>query len=112
MKTPSVPRLPAVVKQYFGASNRRDVAAIAECFTREASIGDQFGSHRGRAAIQQWIEETTRRYQPTFLPIKPVATETDFAITVSVSGHFPGSPVLLDFHFRIRRRKIAAMAIE
>jgi ketosteroid isomerase-like protein len=112
MKTNSIPRLPAVVKRYFEASNRRDVAATADCFTRDAAVEDQFGRHDGRAAIQQWIEEITRKYQPTFVLLKPAATEADMALTVSVSGHFPGSPVQLDFHFRLRCRKIAAMTIE
>jgi hypothetical protein len=112
MKTHSNPRLPAVVKQFFGASNRRDVAATAECFTSDATVNDQFGSHRGRAAIERWIAETTRKYEPTFLPLKPAATGAGLAMTVSVSGTFPGSPVQLCFHFRLRRRKIAAMAIE
>ncbi|MDB6169626.1 MAG: hypothetical protein JWM88_2490 [Verrucomicrobia bacterium] len=112
MKTNSTLRPPAVVKRYFETSNRRDVAAITECFTRDAAVEDQFGRRDGRAAIQQWIEEITRKYEPTFVPLKPAATEADVAITVSVSGHFPGSPVQLDFHFRLRCRKIAAMTIE
>jgi ketosteroid isomerase-like protein len=112
MNPPSIPRLPAVVQHYFGASNRRDVAATVECFTGDATVNDQFGSHLGRASIQRWIEETTRKYAPTLLPLKATATAADLAVIVSVSGDFPGSPVQLNFHFRFRRRQIAALAIE
>jgi hypothetical protein len=111
MKTISLP-LPVVVRRYFEAANRHDIAATAGCFTREAAVNDQFGCHDGRAAIWQWVEETTRKYEPTFLVLKPAETEADVAVTVSVSGHFPGSPVQLNFHFRFLGRKIAAMTIE
>src|SRR5260370_32055743 len=100
MKAMPIPTLPAAVKRYFDAASRRDVAAIAECFTRDALVEDQFGRHDGRAAIQQWIEEIIRKYGPTFVLLRPAATDADVALTVSVSGHFPGSPVQLDFHFR------------
>jgi hypothetical protein len=53
-----------------------------------------------------------RKYAPTLLPLKATATTADLAVIVSVSGDFPGSPVQLNFHFRFRRRQIAALAIE
>ena len=112
MKTISFPRLPVVVSRYFEAANRHDISATTGCFTRAAAVHDQFGCHEGRAAIRRWVRETTRKYGPTFVLLKPAATDAHVAVTVSVSGHFPGSPVQLTFHFRLQRRKIAALTIE
>jgi len=112
MTTGQIPRLPAVVKRYFEASNRRDAAATAACFATDGVLEDQFGQHVGRAEIEKRIIEINRRFRPAFALLRDQAAEEDVGLVVSVSGDFPGSPVQLDFHFRIRCRKIAALTIE
>ncbi len=75
-------------------------------------MNDHFGRHDGRVAIVQWIEDTARVYDPVFVLVKPAVTEGDAAVTVSLAGHFPGSPVQLDFHFWLRGQKIVALTID
>jgi hypothetical protein len=112
MKTTPIPNLPATLKRYFEAVNRQEVAVAVGCFARDAVVEDQFGKHSGRDAVQEWVTETSGRYMPTFLVLREKATDADVGLTVSVSGHFPGSPVQLDFHVRLRGGKITALTIE
>jgi len=112
MKRPPIPNLPATLTRYFEATNRQEVAVATGCFARVAVIEDQFGRYRGRDAIQEWVAETSRKYAPTMLPIREIPTDADVGLTVSVSGQFPGSPVMLDFHFRLSSGKITALMID
>ena len=110
--TKPIPNQPATLKRYFEATNRQEVAAAVGCFARDAVVEDQFGRYSGRDAIQEWVAETSWKYLPTLLVLREKPTDADMALTVSVSGHFPGSPVQLDFHFRLRGGKITALLIE
>jgi hypothetical protein len=73
--------------------------------------GDEARTHRGLAAIKQWKTETRRKYSYT---IEPLAAEQHGEITAvkgKVSGNFPGSPVLIEFCFRLSGDKIASLEI-
>jgi ketosteroid isomerase-like protein len=107
-----MPILPATLRRYFEAINRQEVAAAVGCFARDAVVEDQFGNYSGRDVIQEWLTETSKKYLPTLLVLREKLTDADVGLIVSVSGHFPGSPVQLDFHFRLRGGKITALTIE
>ena len=40
------------------------------------------------------------------------ATDDQVSLSVAVAGHFPGSPVMLDYEMRLRGEKISALTIE
>lgn len=112
MKTQARPIIPAAVRRYFEAINRRDAEAAAECFVPDAIVEEQFGDHVGRAAIAAWVVEIAQRYEPTAILLGAKQAQTGLVLTVSIAGKFPGSPVQMDFYFRLQDGKIAGLRIE
>jgi hypothetical protein len=103
--------LPRPIELYFAADNGNDLAALAACLADDATVLDEARTHRGLAAIKRWKTETKRKYSYT---IEPLAAEQHGEITAvkgKVSGNFPGSPVLIEFCFRLSGDKIASLEI-
>jgi hypothetical protein len=112
MTTSPIQTPPAVIKRYLEAANRHDTAALIGCFARDAVLEDQFGEYVGRAAIENRVLEINRKFRPAFAVLRTRPTEANVGLVVSVSDDFPGSPVQLDFHFKLRRGKISGLTIE
>jgi hypothetical protein len=81
------------------------------CFTANATVRDEGRTMTGLKGIAAWRRETARKYHHT---VEPVAAVRDGRTVVStkLSGHFPGSPVTLDFVFDLEGDKIASLEIE
>jgi hypothetical protein len=103
--------LPQIVKRFFAAANRWDAALAAGCFAPKAAVHDEDRDYEGRAAIQAWVAETSRRYRPTFTPLQSFVREDVVRVQIAVSGQFPGSPVTLDYELRVQLGAISALTI-
>ena len=110
MKTTTT-HLPPAVTEYLAAANRHDAAVAAECFAAGATVHDENHDYTGRDAIRGWIEETSRKYRPTFTLMRTSMREDQVSLSVAVAGQFPGSPVTLDYEMRLRDGKISALNI-
>src|SRR5262249_58406060 len=102
--------LPGPVVAYF-AADRQDGEAVARCFTEAAVVKDEGRTHRGRAAIKQWKEEVSTRYQYTSEPFACDTSDGIVVVTCRLTGTFPGSPVNLRFFFVLEGDTIASLAI-
>jgi hypothetical protein len=103
--------LPTPVSNYFRATNAQDVDAMLSAFADEASVRDEGRDMIGRAAIREWIEDTTRKYRVTLIPIGVRQADERTIVTARVSGTFPGSPIELRYHFTITGEKIGRLEI-
>ena len=102
--------LPGPIAAYF-AADREDGEAVARCFTEAAVVKDEGRTHRGRAAIQNWKEETSARYQYTCEPFACEQRDGNVVVTSRLTGTFPGSPVNLRFFFALEGDRIASLEI-
>jgi ketosteroid isomerase-like protein len=112
MTTPNPIKLPATVAKYIDASNAGDAAAAAELFSESAIVQDDGAEHRGPAAIQEWVEESSRKYQAQLVPLALEESGGHAVLRGEVSGGFPGSPIELDFEFVLTHDKIARLVIK
>ena len=103
--------LPQIARRFLAAANRWDATLAAACFAPAATVRDEDRDYEGREAIRRWIADTSLRYQPTFVPLRSFVSDDVARMQVAVSGHFPGSPVTLDFELRVRHGKISALTI-
>jgi len=103
--------LPTPVSNYFKAVNLQDVDAMLSAFSDEASVHDEGQEMNGRAAIREWVDDTTRKYRVTLTPTGVRQTDERTTVTARVAGTFPGSPVELRYHFTITGGKIARLEI-
>ena len=102
--------LPRPVAAYF-AADREGGEAVARCFTEAAVVKDEGRTRRGRAAIRQWKEEASTRYQYTSEPLACEQREGTVVVTSRLTGTFPGSPVNLRFFFVLEGDQIASLEI-
>ena len=102
--------LPGPVAAYF-AADREGGRAVARCFTETAVVKDEGRTHRGRAAIRNWKEEASARYQYTCEPFACEQRDGNVVVTSRLTGTFPGSPVNLRFFFALQGHKIASLEI-
>jgi hypothetical protein len=102
--------LPEPIAAYF-AADKRDGAAVAQCFTNDAVVKDEGRTYTGRAAITQWRTEAAVKYTYTSEPFAFAEKDGLAVVTSRLTGNFPGSPVDLRFRFRLERGKIAALEI-
>ncbi len=93
--------LPKSIADYFSANDRRDIDAMLVSFADTATVKDEGRERHGLAAIRGWIQETTKKYNPTLAVIDAEAANGKQVITVRVSGAFPGSPVDLRYAFTL-----------
>ena len=105
------PILPTPIAKYFEAKNAHDIDAMLAVFAEQASVRDEGHDMVGRLAIRAWMEETTRKYRVTVAPTAIDRSAAQEIVTASVSGTFPGSPVVLRYRFTIAGEKITHLEI-
>ncbi len=93
--------LPKVVSDLVKAQNEFDSMAYANCFAETAIVHDEGKMHTGRTEIQQWIAESNEKYRSTMKPLSFQENGASGVLSTEVSGTFPGSPLILKFHFEI-----------
>lgn len=103
--------LPAAIAGYFAADKGRDAAAIAQCFTPDATVIDEANTYTGRDAICRWKAETSAKFTYTVEPFAIAADGATTVVTSHVAGDFPGSPVDLRYFFNLEAGQIARLEI-
>ena len=101
-----------ITQKYIDASNAHDVESILECFADDAVVRDESTTHRGKIDIGHWITTTIEKYKFQFQAVGSQERDNETVVSVEVSGTFPGSPIMLDYHFAIANDKIAALTID
>ena len=103
--------VPEPVATYFSANNRHDIEAMLVLFATDAVVKDEGQERRGRAAIREWMEETTRRSQPVLEVAEIVNQGSSTVVTASVSTKSGGAPIRLRFAFKLDGSQIARLEI-
>lgn len=91
--------LPKVVTDLIHAQNTFDSIAYADCFSETGTMHDEGSDHKGREAIRQMIAEANKKYQSVMEPLGYTESGTSGILSAKCSGTFPGSPIVLKFHF-------------
>ena len=102
---------PEIITRYFAAANRFDASGAAECFTSDARVHDEGHEHVGQDAVRAWVAETSKKYQPKSEVIRAKVSGAKVALAVRISGHFPGSPIELDYEITLHDGKISRLNI-
>ena len=103
--------LPEPLAAYFVAANDHNIDAMLVAFAHDAVVKDEGQTRRGLAAIREWAEETTRKYQPSLAVVDVKAADGKMVVAAKVSGTFPGSPIQLHFAFGLAGAKITSLEI-
>ena len=106
-----IDNLPKPIALYVAAENSGDTTLFDECFAADAVVRDESETHNGLAAIKDWKAETKRKYQHTVDPLRIVEQNGKFIVANRLTGNFPGSPIELEFVFRLDGDKIVSLEI-
>ncbi len=104
-------QLPKLIARFVATQNNYDSEAYAECFTDSAIVHDEGKTHTGKAEIQQWIEEANEKYQSQMKPLNYEESGPNGTLTAEVSGTFPGSPIMLQFHLGLKDDLIDSLKV-
>ena len=94
-------KLPENIEGFVKAQNDMDSTAFANYFTEHATVSDEGSSYSGRDEIKQWIQQATEKYNMQLTPIDFHQTGSKGKLTVKVSGTFPGSPLVMNYHLEL-----------
>lgn len=103
--------LPKVVADLVETQNSFDSVAYAHCFSETAVVFDEGKTHHGKKEIEQWIADSNERYRATMKPISFEENETESFLKAETSGNFPGSPIVLTYHFVITNDLIQSLKV-
>lgn len=101
---------PEPIAAYF-AADQQNPEAVARCFTAHAHVKDEGHTHSGLDAIKAWKAAASARYTYTTAPFALERNEDMQLVRAHVAGNFPGSPVDLQYRFRLERGLIASLEI-
>jgi SnoaL-like domain len=104
--------LPKPIEHFMSSENARDTDALAACFAPDGIVRDEGRTREGLEAIVAWRRETADKYQHTFEPLAVTERDGKTIVTTKVTGSFPGSPITLDFVFRLENGKITSLEIQ
>ena len=103
--------LPQLVAQFAETQNTYDSRAYTECFTKTAIVHDEGKTHTGKEEIKAWIEAANEEYKSAMKPLKYEESELKGVLTAEVSGTFPGSPIVLQFHLGLKDSFIDSLMV-
>ena len=103
--------LPGPIADYFAAEKAADADAVARGFTTDGAVRDEGGTFTGGAAIKQWNEKVRAKYHYALEPLSVADRDGATIVAVKVTGDFPGSPITLDYIYRLEGDKIASLEI-
>jgi hypothetical protein len=103
--------LPKVVADLIKAQNKFNSIAYANCFSETAVVFDEGKTHNGRTEIERWIADANERYKATMNPVRFEEKETESILNAEISGTFDGSPIVLKYHFELKKGLIHLLRI-
>ena len=98
--------LPNVIAELVKAQDNFDSKAYSDCFSETAVVYDEGKTYKGKTEIQNWIEKAHEEYQVVMKPLKYIEDGTSSILSAEVSGSFPGSPAVLQYHFILKNNLI------
>lgn len=101
--------LPSIISELVKAQTQFDSHAYADCFTETAVVFDEGKTHNGKTEIQNWIDKANKEYKADMKPLK--YNEKENILSAEISGTFPGSPVILKYHFELSDGLIQSLKI-
>ena len=102
-------KIPNVIEALVAAQNGSDSEKYANTFSETAVVFDEGKTHRGRKEIKAWIEKANQQYSAKMKPLEYSAELN--TLKSEISGTFPGSPLVLTYHFEIEDDKISSLRI-
>lgn len=104
-------QLPIPIERYVQIANSGTAEAASECFAPDATVYDEGQTHKGVAAINNWLASTKKKYGHTVMPLDLAERGGQSVLKARLAGNFPGSPITVNFSFVLTGGKIRSLEI-
>jgi ketosteroid isomerase-like protein len=104
-------KLPRPVATYLDAVKAKDPSMLDLCFAEDALVHDEDRDYRGLDAIKAWKRDTETKYKYVVEPLDVSVRGDTVNLHVRLTGDFPGSPIELDYTFKLANDKITSLEI-
>jgi len=101
--------LPSIISELVKAQNNFNRHSYADCFTETAVVFDEGKTHNGKTEIENWIDTANKEYKAVMKPLD--YNEKENILSAEISGTFPGSPIVLKYHFELGDGLIESLKI-
>lgn len=101
--------LPATIEGFVQAQNEQDSARFSHYFTANAIVSDEGHTYSGRDEIREWIQQATKKYHMQAKPIDYQQSGASAILSVEVTGTFPGSPAVMQYHLELEDSLISSL---
>ncbi|WP_426278460.1 nuclear transport factor 2 family protein [Chryseobacterium sp. S-02] len=101
--------LPSIISELVKAQNNFNSHSYADCFTETAVVFDEGKTHNGKTEIENWIDTANKEYKAVMKPLD--YNEKENILSAEISGTFPGSPIVLKYHFELGDGLIESLKI-
>lgn len=101
--------LPNIITALVNAQNQYDSHSYADCFTDNAVVFDEGKTYNGKTEIENWISNANNEYKTIMKPLD--YNEKENILSAEISGTFPGSPAVLNYHFELNNGLIQSLKI-
>lgn len=105
-------KLPEPIATYIEAANSGDIKKGSTCFSETATVFDEGETLTGRKAISEWMDKTKKKYNHITKPLKFQEQNGNVIMNAELTGTFPGSPIVLEYHFKLKNHLIHSLRIE
>ncbi len=107
-----LPAVPATIRRYLDAHDRRESRAALDAFTQDATVIDDGHEHHGLEEIRRWLDKTSTEfsYTRTLVEAAPLDANT-WVIRNHLEGDFPGGTVDLGYRFTLDGDLISKLII-
>jgi len=95
-------KLNKTIETYVNAANAGDSEKGSACFSENATVLDEGETLRGRKSIRDWMVKTKKKYNHITKPLKFREQSGEAIMTAELSGTFDGSPITLEYHFKMK----------
>jgi SnoaL-like protein len=104
-------QLPDPIERYVQIANSGTAEAAPECFAPDATVYDEGRTYEGVASIKDWMAATKKKYGHTVTPLELAERDGQSVLKARLTGNFPGSPITVNFRFRLANGRIRALEI-
>jgi ketosteroid isomerase-like protein len=104
--------LPDPIAAYLAADKAKDLDLIARCFADDALVHDENHDYCGIDAIKAWKREADAKYRYVVEPLNASVSEDTVKLRARLTGDFPGSPIEVDYTFKLAGDKITDLEIQ
>lgn len=105
-------KFPKAIVAYLEAQATQSTDFLQDCFAFDAIVRDEGQTIQGIDAIKAWQQTAHAKYQYTAEPLDMSHSGNTYKVQTRLSGNFPGSPIVVEYLFRLSNEKIVSLEIE